>query len=105
LGCEKGTDSCHFEFWAGEVESFFCKLDECNFKHTIGEQKNLTDVFCPKVQCKCFPGRLLCGEGNTLDLTEWFGSEEGPKGPGKFQCDETLDENGVIERSCFFSGN
>ena len=104
MGCEKEGKSCHFEFWAGDVESFFCTLHECESQHKVGETKNVTEISCPKVQCDCFPGRLLCGEGNTLDLTEWFGSEDGPKGPGKFYCDEFYDSHKLLQRSCYFAG-
>ena len=104
LSCEKENSECHFEFWAGGMESFFCSLHDCDFKLTIQGPKNLTDILCPKVQCKCFPGRLLCGEGNSLDLTEWFKSSDGPKGPGTFKCEESFDSSGKLLRYCIFTG-
>jgi hypothetical protein len=30
MGCKK-DGHCHFEFWAGEIESFFCDLKDCHF--------------------------------------------------------------------------
>ncbi|KAH9270896.1 hypothetical protein BASA83_006849 [Batrachochytrium salamandrivorans] len=53
-------------------------------------------------QCKCYPGHILC-EQNGLDFTEWFNNaEEGPNGPGTFECDETITDTNV-HRTCTFS--
>jgi hypothetical protein len=50
------------------------------------------------------PNKFLCGGGGIdLDLTEWFVSEEGPKGPGEFQCSETYSPSG-LHRECVFTG-
>ena len=66
------------------------------------DDKNTTVADCSKLKCKCFPGRLLCGENGSLDLNEWFTSEEGPKGPSTFKCEESYIE-GKLQRSCVFS--
>ena len=64
--------------------------------------KNTTSYACENVSCHCIPGRLLCGEGGSVDLTEWFTSEEGPKGPSNFACEETYSVGN--SRPCSFSG-
>ncbi|KAJ2997734.1 hypothetical protein HDV02_005204 [Globomyces sp. JEL0801] len=54
------------------------------------------------MQCSCYPGRILCGE-NGLDFSEWFDNkEEGPYGPGRFICRESVDESGKFTRICEF---
>ena len=66
-------------------------------------KSNLTVIDCPHSQCRCYAGRLLC-EKNGLDFTEWFNDpEEGPNGPAKFECDEVLQEDGSVQRTCKFS--
>ncbi|KAI8908931.1 hypothetical protein EDD86DRAFT_191026 [Gorgonomyces haynaldii] len=97
LSCSKETQKCHFEFWVSGIQSFYCGLDECQFETKIGSQSNTTRTVCNKVRCGCYPGRLLCGEGGSVDITEWFESEEGPKGPGAFECSQVFGD-----RSCTF---
>ena len=96
LTCNTDRKDCRFEFWTGELESFFCNLKECTFKWD--QQTNQTTTVCNKASCKCYGGRKLCEAGG-LDLSEWFGSEEGPVGPGTFHCEENLNL-----RTCSFSG-
>jgi ABC-type multidrug transport system ATPase subunit len=101
LGCDKDRH-CHFEFWAGDDESFFCEMDECHFKEEFQPTMNLTTAICPKMRCRCYPDRLLC-QKNGLSFSDWFDDpEEGPNGPGTFVCEERYD--GLhIERHCTFS--
>jgi ABC-type multidrug transport system ATPase subunit len=101
MGCEKGGH-CHFEFWAGTEESFFCDLQNCEFKEEQEPFKNITTAVCPKMKCQCYPERLLC-QSNGLSFADWFNDpEEGPNGPGTFHCEDWRDENGV-QRTCTFS--
>lgn len=45
---------------------------------------------------------MLCGERNSIDLTEWMiDPEEGPRGPGQISCYEESDSLGAA-RSCKF---
>jgi hypothetical protein len=113
LSCQNNPSKCNFQFWAGQKESFFCELTECDFKQgyliliifvEYQSSRNITNLKCSKLNCQCFPGRLLCGEGGSLDLTEWFESEEGPVGPGTVTCDEVLKDKGQIDRKCYFTG-
>lgn len=102
LECDKASQSCHFEFWVDQQESFFCKLNECSFALEPKGDMNVTTTTCSQVACKCYPERFLCEE-NATDLSEWFQSEEGPKGPGTFHCEEVIQPDG-IKRRCYFSG-
>ncbi|KAJ3256010.1 hypothetical protein HK103_005817 [Boothiomyces macroporosus] len=72
------------------------------FSQEFEADKNKTIIECPELECSCYKSRLLCGEGGSLDLTEWFTSEDGPHGPGKFICDESIGSNGIT-RNCLFT--
>jgi ABC-type Mn2+/Zn2+ transport system ATPase subunit len=43
---------------------------------------NTTEYHCPKIKCKCVPGRMLCGEEGSIDIGEFL--EEEIKGPASF---------------------
>ncbi|KAL5039223.1 hypothetical protein BDV3_002607 [Batrachochytrium dendrobatidis] len=102
LNCDKESSVCEFQFWAAEVESFYCKMQECSFTQEHTPTLNITTFECPHMQCKCFPERLLC-ESNGLDFTEWFNdAQEGPNGPGTFTCEESITDTNV-HRTCRFS--
>jgi len=46
---------------------------------------NRTNYECKDVQCQCIPGRMLCGEDGSLDITDFLREEI--KGPASFNCD------------------
>ena len=102
VSCTK--NSCDFQFWTNQLESFFCKMRECsaksNSKITDGVITNSTALLCNKIECKCYPDRLLCDK-NALDIGEWFASEEGPKGPGLLECQDNWID-GKTARTCSF---
>lgn len=102
ISCDALTRQCSFQFWAGQKESFFCELDDCTFDRALSPLGNITKTTCDKVHCACYPNQLLC-DPSGLDITEWFLSEEGPKGPGTFKCKETTVDV-VVKRDCTFSG-
>jgi hypothetical protein len=56
---------------------------------------------CQNVECNCVSGRYLC-DPNGTDLTEWFTSEDGPKGPSTMECIEPVKKGDT--RKCTFSG-
>lgn len=59
------------------MESFYCSLKDCDFDYAY--TKSFAAYKCQSMKCKCVPGRMLCGENGSLDLTEWLDSkEEGP---------------------------
>ena len=62
---------------------------------------NATSSQCKKVKCACIPGTELCGQNNSLDLTEWFLSPDGPQGDSTFECEEPKVPGG--DRVCSFS--
>ncbi len=66
FSCDKGTDECHFQFWTAQVESFYCQLSQCNSRAEHGLQTNSTYYDCEKIECKCVPGRFICGEDGSL---------------------------------------
>ncbi|KAL1949551.1 hypothetical protein VTO73DRAFT_8432 [Trametes versicolor] len=84
FSCEKDTESCHFQFWTAQVESFYCELQECSSRIEHGYDKNSTYYDCDKIQCKCVPGRFICGEDGSLDITDFL--KEEIKGPATFSC-------------------
>ncbi|GAA5884428.1 hypothetical protein JCM6882_005248 [Rhodosporidiobolus microsporus] len=80
--CDMAAQTCGFQFWIGRVESFFCGLDNCTASFSAGFESNTTEYNCQKVECECIPGRMLCGEDGSVDISEFLTEEI--KGPGKF---------------------
>ncbi|KAI0080990.1 hypothetical protein K474DRAFT_1614475 [Panus rudis PR-1116 ss-1] len=84
FSCNKEEASCQFQFWAAEVESFYCGLSECESELRVGYDSNTTYYKCEKMQCRCVPGRFICGENGSVDIHEYF--EDYIKGPAEFTC-------------------
>ncbi|KAK0538875.1 FAD-dependent urate hydroxylase [Tilletia horrida] len=90
FSCAKDDKECNFQFWIGGQESFYCALSDCDEDTTEqafgpGAAASLTTRYsCSKVQCKCVPGRMLCGENGSIDIHEFLDQEI--KGPGKMTC-------------------
>lgn len=72
-------------------ESFYCELDTCTSNSDNTYDQNSTNYRCENINCKCIPDRMLCGEGGSLDLTEFL--DQSIKGPAQFNC---LQKNGGI---------
>lgn len=66
FSCDKQSDMCHFQFWTAQVESFYCQLSHCNSRAQRDYDKNQTFYECEKIECKCVPGRFICGEDGSL---------------------------------------
>jgi hypothetical protein len=67
FSCDKEAATCQFQFWTAQVESFYCSLDTCTSPGTtIGHDKNVTKYDCEHIQCKCVPGRFICGENGSI---------------------------------------
>jgi len=112
FACEKEDAKCTFQcktfpavrrlwadccvVWVDQRESFYCDLKECDWTLDTQHDKNVTDYQCKKVDCECVPGRTLCGEGGTIDLSEFL--KEGITGPATFQCDSSKSND-----QCLFS--
>lgn len=90
--CDRSNSSCDFQFWIDEKESFYCDLNECDFKYDLSS--NTTKYKCETVACKCLPDRMLCGEAGSIDISEFL--TETIRGPGDFTCD-------IDKRNCRFS--
>ncbi|KAK1757342.1 hypothetical protein QBC47DRAFT_339921 [Echria macrotheca] len=90
--CKADIQECDFQFWVDQRESFMCHLKECessaNFDFSGG--KNSTSYKCEKIMCECIPKRMLCGEGGSLDISEFL--TEAIKGPASFDCTQAPGE-------------
>ncbi|BGP14521.1 hypothetical protein JCM10213_005190 [Rhodosporidiobolus nylandii] len=80
--CDMAQQTCGFQFWIGRVESFYCGLSNCSATFQAGYERNSTEYNCEKVECSCIPGRMLCGEDGSVDISDFLTEEI--KGPGKF---------------------
>ena len=100
FSCNKELETCNFQceclsitthpfitdpriVWIGGEESFYCGLDTCSFKFDAQETKNVTDYRCENINCRCVPGRPLCGEGGGPDLSDFLSVDI--QGPGAFR--------------------
>ena len=66
FSCDSASASCTFQFWIGSRESFYCGLDACKSSLDVGTRTNTTRYDCEKLKCNCIPGRMLCGEANSV---------------------------------------
>lgn len=89
FSCDRQDATCGFEFWVAEVESFYCTLDTCKSSLEVGYDTNSTSYKCQNIQCKCVPGRFLCGEDGSVDIGDFLTDEI--KGPASFSCKSGKD--------------
>ncbi|KAM9914385.1 hypothetical protein OXX69_000683 [Metschnikowia pulcherrima] len=92
FSCNKTAETCDFQFWIDQKESFYCDLDQCGY--SFDSRSNTTHYNCETVACKCLPDRMLCGEKGSIDISEFL--TETIRGPGDFTCD-------VNSKNCRFS--
>jgi ABC-type multidrug transport system ATPase subunit/ABC-type multidrug transport system permease subunit len=59
-------------------------LHECSSSAERTDEKNSTSHECKQVECNCIPDRMLCGEGGSVDITDFLIEEI--HGPAKFEC-------------------
>ncbi|KAH8822872.1 hypothetical protein DL96DRAFT_1683868 [Flagelloscypha sp. PMI_526] len=85
FSCDKSSGECNFQFWTAQEQSFYCSLDTCESMTTPGMEKNITAYSCENIFCKCIPGRFICGEDGSVDISEFLAEEI--IGPAKFSCD------------------
>ncbi|CAL9730569.1 hypothetical protein MOUN0_J08856 [Monosporozyma unispora] len=90
--CHKDSQTCNFQFWIDQIESFYCGLDTCDFKYDL--QNNITHYNCDNAYCKCIPGTMLCGANGSIDIGEFLTEEI--TGPGAFTCD-------LSDKNCKFN--
>ncbi|CAN6624221.1 hypothetical protein TRVA0_009S03026 [Trichomonascus vanleenenianus] len=85
FSCNRTAGDCNFQFWVDERESFYCGLHDCEFEVDSQSNTNVTKYQCPSIDCKCIPGRMLCGEAGSIDISDFL--TETIRGPGYFECD------------------
>ncbi|KAB5594904.1 ATP-dependent permease [Ceratobasidium theobromae] len=84
FSCDKRDSTCAFQFWIGQVESFYCALDHCENTLEVGHDTTTTKYHCDKIKCQCITGRMLCGEEGSIDIGDFLTEEI--KGPADFSC-------------------
>ncbi|KAI0733596.1 hypothetical protein C8Q72DRAFT_812041 [Fomitopsis betulina] len=84
FSCNNMDSTCQFQFWTAQEESFYCALDTCTFGMESGYDSNTTHYNCEHMQCKCVPGRFICGENGSVDISDFLTDEI--KGPASFSC-------------------
>ncbi|RKF55960.1 ABC transporter G family member [Erysiphe neolycopersici] len=94
--CNKEKKTCDFQFWVEHKESFYCALDSCVSSGENNYQQNSTSYNCEKVKCSCIPGRMLCGENGSVDITDFL--DQLIRGPSTFSC---VQENGQTNNCRF----
>ncbi|KAK0281695.1 FAD-dependent urate hydroxylase [Friedmanniomyces endolithicus] len=82
FSCNAERQTCNFQFWVGQMESFYCALDTCNWKAEATDTSNSTTYVCDHIVCSCIPGRFLCGAENSIDIGDFLDQEI--KGPATF---------------------
>ncbi len=91
FSCNAEEETCNFQFWVDQKESFYCALDMCTSKAQDYEDRNTTEYRCDKIKCKCIPGRMLCGEEGSVDIGEFL--EKKIKGPASFSSLASTSRN------------
>ncbi|KAI8978647.1 ABC transporter [Pilobolus umbonatus] len=92
FSCNREHETCDFQFWVDEVESFYCHLDTCDFSEKHEYNKNSTLYNCENIECRCIKDEFLCGKDGSIDLTDFL--TEDLEGPASFDC---------VEGKCAFS--
>ncbi|ODQ78705.1 hypothetical protein BABINDRAFT_38664 [Babjeviella inositovora NRRL Y-12698] len=92
FSCNKTAETCNFQFWVAERESFYCDLSSCDFSYDLRKNSSLST--CKTAACKCLPGRMLCGEDGSIDISDFL--TETIAGPADFSCD-------ISDKNCRFS--
>ena len=68
--------------WVDQRESFYCALDHCQWSGEHEETQNSTSYICEHIKCRCIPGRMLCGEADSIDIGSFLTQKI--KGPATF---------------------
>ena len=96
FSCNAVDETCNFQFWIGQVESFYCGLDTCSFSHKSDFDKNTTYYRCDNIHCACVPGRMLCGEEGSIDIGEFLAVEiKGPASLSSVHTDGGSSKDGT----------
>ncbi|KAI8096551.1 putative ABC transporter [Halteromyces radiatus] len=84
FSCDRRQETCDFQFWVDEVESFYCHLDTCQFDQVYDYDRNSTKYKCENINCRCIKDEFLCGKDGSVDLTDMLKDEI--QGPATFNC-------------------
>ncbi|KAJ8594505.1 hypothetical protein M405DRAFT_930167 [Rhizopogon salebrosus TDB-379] len=84
FSCDNTTETCSFQFWTAQQESFYCALDTCSSEAKPGYDTNSTIYACEHIKCKCIPDKFLCGEEGSVDISDFLTEEI--RGPASFSC-------------------
>ena len=87
FSCNAEDDTCNFQFWVGQMESFYCALDTCSYSSENDYDRNTTNYKCEHIKCACIPGRMLCGEADSVDIGAFLVQQI--KGPATFSSIST----------------
>ena len=88
FSCNAKDETCNFQFWVDQRESFYCALDHCAWTANVYEDRNTTRYNCENIKCKCIPGRMLCGEEGSIDIGDFL--DQDIKGPASFSSLSTF---------------
>ncbi|KAF7877304.1 hypothetical protein EAF04_000987 [Stromatinia cepivora] len=89
--CNAEVETCDFQFWVDEKESFYCSLDTCTSGAANDYDRNSTSAKCENIACKCVPDRMLCGENGSVDISDFLDQEI--RGPATFNCEQKGGSN------------
>ncbi|KAG0243696.1 hypothetical protein BGW41_001569 [Actinomortierella wolfii] len=93
FNCNGQNNTCDFQFWVAEEESFYCHLDGCTFDQDVRHDKVVNTYKCPNIKCSCVPDRMLCGKDGSINIDDFL--EEEIHGPAEFVCTDA--------KSCVFT--
>ena len=88
FSCNAKDATCNFQFWTGQVESFYCDLDTCSSSVKEEYDRNTTSYKCEHMRCSCIPDRMLCGEEGFVDIDEFL--KEKIRGPASLTTVSTV---------------
>jgi ABC-type multidrug transport system ATPase subunit/ABC-type multidrug transport system permease subunit len=86
FSCNKDDETCNFQFWVDQRESFYCSLSECDSGSNNEYEQNSTNYKCEKVACSCISDRMLCGENGSIDISDFL--DQSITGPATFACNQ-----------------
>lgn len=89
FSCDAEDNTCNFQFWVDQKESFYCGLDTCDWSMETDYDKNTTSYRCDNVQCRCIENRFLCGENGSINLKDFLAQTI--KGPATFVTKATAE--------------
>ncbi|KAJ6104696.1 ABC transporter G family member [Penicillium sp. IBT 18751x] len=89
FSCDAADNSCNFQFWVDQKESFYCGLETCDWSTETDYDKNTTSYRCDNVQCSCIDNRFLCGENGSINLKDFLAQVI--KGPATFITKATAE--------------